>query len=154
MKNTLYQVITHRGSSSTKGLYESLSSPKANVKRWVFNWDLKTSKDGACRIWSGRLFHNLGATTINALSVRVGVKGWGEDSVVQENGLLIIKNKQYNKNYPVGEKQDGGLAGLARQDRARQGTTGHDRIHAMEHQWRTGTGLQTQGDYKGSKWGG
>ncbi len=68
MKNTLYQVITHRSSSSTKGLYESLSSPKANVKRWVFKWDLNTSKDGACRIWSGRLFHNLGATTINALS--------------------------------------------------------------------------------------
>ncbi len=49
---------------------------------------------------------------------------------MQENGLLIIKNKQYNKNYPVGEKQDGGLAGLARQDRARQGrqdTTGYMR---------------------------
>ncbi len=41
--------------------------------------------------------------------------------------LIITKNKQYNKNYPVGEKQDTGLAGLARQDKARQGTTRHDK---------------------------
>ncbi len=43
------QVILHNG-VVPKGLYESLSSPKANAKRWVFNWDLNTSKDGACQI--------------------------------------------------------------------------------------------------------
>ncbi len=41
--------------------------------------------------------------------------------------LIITKNKQYNKNYPVGEKQDTGLAGLARQDKAGQGRTRQDK---------------------------
>ncbi len=39
-------------------------------------------------------------------------------------GLLLTKNKQTNKNYPVGEKQTGWIAGKARLDRAGQGWTG------------------------------
>ncbi len=71
----------------------------------------------------------------------------------EEKGLYNNKIKSTNKNYPVGEN------GLAGQDRAGQGRTGQDRAG----QGRTGrqtqttfndvtrTGLQTQGDYKGSK---
>ncbi len=40
------------------------------------------------------------------------------------------KNKQYNKNYPVGEKQEGGLA---RQDRARQDTCNDELARDCKH---------------------
>ncbi len=53
-------------------------------------------------------------------------------------------NKQTNKNYPVGEKQTGRL------DKAGLDT----RRTPMNDIWQwTHTELQTEGDYKGSKWG-
>ncbi len=63
---------------------------------------------------------------------------------MQEMGF-IKQNKTSNKNYPVGKK----TGQLAMQDKTRQGRTGTGNIRQQ-----TGTGLQTQGDYKGSKLGG
>ncbi len=41
------------------------------------------------------------------------------------------KNKQTNKNYPVGEKQTDWLAGKAELDKAGQGWTGHRRHQTL-----------------------
>ncbi len=59
---------------------------------------------------------------INLFFVRVWVEGWGKDSVVQSDGLLLIQIKQNsNKNHPVGENK------LAWQDNTGQDRTGQDR---------------------------
>ncbi len=59
---------------------------------------------------------------INLFFVRVWVEGWGKDSVVQSDGLLLIQIKQNsNKNHPVGENK------LAWQDNAELDRTGQDR---------------------------
>ncbi len=66
-------------------------------------------------------------------SVRVGGRDESEDSIARGKWLYLI---QSNKHYPIGENR------LTRLDR----TLGTDNI-----QRQTRTGLQTQGDYKGSK---
>ncbi len=69
------------------------------------------------------------------------MKGWSENSIVQENGLFIDnKINKTNQNYPVGGKQDSWQAGQ-----------GMNRIQLENIRRRTGTELQTQGNYKGSK---
>ncbi len=61
----------------------------------------------------------------------------------RKTSFLITMINKTNKNYPVGEKQTG------------QGWTRLDTRHRRPNIWqRTHTELQTQGDYKGSKWGG
>ncbi len=59
--------------------------------------------------------------------------------------IYLIKIKQTNKNYPVGEKQAGWLAGKAGLGWTRLDTDD------IKHKVRTHTELQTQGDFKGSK---
>ncbi len=62
-------------------------------------------------------------------------------------GIFINNNiNNTNKNFPIWEKQ----TGWTRQGKARQDRT--QGIHSIKQ--RTNKGLQTQGDYKGSKRGG
>ncbi len=59
-------------------------------------------------------------------------------------GLFIYNIKQTNKNYPVGEKQTGWLAGKAELDKAGQGRTRQGRA-GQAGQGRAGQGRAGQG---------
>ncbi len=61
------------------------------------------------------------------------------------DGLLLIKNNTNKQKLSRRGKQDS-WQGLAGQGKTRQGRAGTGNIRR-----RTGTGRQTQGDYKGSK---
>ncbi len=126
---TLDHKISHKGRFFKIEIYTSSES-----------WINKLSID----VWFVRIGQYLAEIqlfeNLESEGVRVWVEGWGEDSVLQSMGFLLVKQNKQTKTTPYGKT--GWQPGLARQD-----TTGHMR-------WRTHTGLQTQGDYKGSKWGG
>ncbi len=64
---------------------------------------------------------------------------------------MYKKNKQKQQQKLPRRGKIGQLAGLARQERAEQGTTRQGRISTRQGNIRTGPELHTQGDYKGSK---
>ncbi len=66
--------------------------------------------------------------------------------LLEENRLLLTKTKQTNRNYPVGEKQTGWLAGKAGLDKAGQGRTRLGRAgQGRAGQGRAGQGRAGQG---------
>ncbi len=84
-----------------------------------------------------KLFGNCLLLLWSLVSDRLSCQGCGWREEVRNgagDGLFCIRkiNNNNNKNYPVGEKI-GQLAGLARQERAEQGTTRQDQHTTGEH---------------------